>query len=54
MSPDGLIREAVLESDIERIRRELQIKEKVPVTKVADFTLLKEVLSEMKSVPAGP
>jgi NitT/TauT family transport system substrate-binding protein len=54
MSPDGLVPEAVLESDIERIRRELQIKEKVPFTKVADFTFLKDMLSEMKSVPAGP
>lgn len=54
MSPDGLIREGVLESDIEGIRRELQIKEKVAITKVADLTLLREALNEMKLIPSSP
>jgi len=54
MSPDGLVREGVLESDIEGIRRELQIKEKVAITKVADLTLLREALNEMKLIPSSP
>lgn len=52
MSLDGLIREGVLESDIEAIRHKLQVKEKVSIAKVADFTLLKEVLNEMKLIPS--
>ena len=46
MSPNGIVPERVLESDIERARKEQQVKETVPVSKVVDFAMLKEALHE--------
>lgn len=47
MSLNGIVPERVLESDIERARKEQQVKEAVPVAKVVDFTLLREALNEL-------
>lgn len=47
MSLNGMVPERVLETDIERARKEQQVKEAVPVAKVVDFTLLKEALNEL-------
>ena len=47
MSLNGIVPERVLESDIERARKEQQVKEVVPVAKVVDFTLLRESLHEL-------
>jgi len=47
MSPNGIVPERVLESDIERARKEQQVKEAVPVGKVVDFSLLRESLNEL-------
>lgn len=46
MSPNGIVPERVLESDIERARKDQQVKEAVPVGKVVDFAMLKEALNE--------
>lgn len=46
MSPSGIVPERVLESDIERARKDQQVKEAVPVGKVVDFAMLKEALNE--------
>lgn len=37
-----------IESDIERLRRDFNIREEVPITRVADFGLLKEAWNEMR------
>jgi hypothetical protein len=37
MSPDGIVPERVLESDIERARNDQQVKEVVPVGKSGRF-----------------
>ena len=47
MSPNGIVPERVLESDIERARKEQQVKEAVPVGKVVDFAMLREALNEL-------
>jgi NitT/TauT family transport system substrate-binding protein len=47
MSPNGMVPERVLESDIERARKEQQVKEAVPVGKIVDFAMLKEALNEL-------
>jgi ABC-type nitrate/sulfonate/bicarbonate transport system substrate-binding protein len=47
MSPNGIVPERVLESDIERARKEQQVKEAVPVAKVVDFSLLRDALNEL-------
>jgi NitT/TauT family transport system substrate-binding protein len=47
MSPNGIVPERVLESDIERARKDQQVKEAVPVGKVVDFAVLKEALHEL-------
>ena len=47
MSPNGIVPERVLENDIERARKEQQVKEAVPVGKVVDFSLLRESLQEL-------
>jgi ABC-type nitrate/sulfonate/bicarbonate transport system substrate-binding protein len=47
MSLNGIVPERVLESDIERARKEQQVKEAVSVGKVVDFTLLRESLHEL-------
>jgi hypothetical protein len=36
-----------LESDIERARKEQNVKEAVPVNRIVDFTLLKEASNEL-------
>lgn len=41
-----------IEPDIERLRRDFNIKEEVSITRVADFGLLKEVWNEMRQ--GGP
>ena len=47
MTASGLVPDRVVEADIERARREMQIKEPVPLSKVADFAPLRDVLHEM-------
>ena len=47
MSLNGIVPERVLESDIERARKEQQVKETVPVGKVVDFAVLREALNEL-------
>ncbi len=47
MSLNGMVPERVLESDIERARKEQQVKEAVPVGKIVDFGMLKEALNEL-------
>ncbi len=47
MSLNGMVPERVLETDIERARKEQQVKESVPVSKIVDFTMLKEALNEL-------
>ena len=47
MSPNGMVPERVLESDIERARKEQNVKEAIPVNRIVDFTLLKEALHEL-------
>jgi len=47
MSLNGIVPERVLETDIERARKEQQVKETVPVGKIVDFTMLREALNEL-------
>ena len=47
MSLNGMVPERVLETDIERARKEQQVKEAVPVGKIVDFAMLKEALNEL-------
>lgn len=47
MSANGMVPERVLESDIERARKEQQVKDAVPVGKIVDFAMLKEALNEL-------
>ena len=47
MSANGIVADRVLESDIERARKEQQVKEAVPVGKVVDFALQREALQEL-------
>jgi hypothetical protein len=44
---NGIVPERVLESDIERARKDQQVKEAVPVGKVVDFSMLREALNEL-------
>ena len=46
MSSNGLVGDRVLESDIERARKDQQVKETVTVGKVVDFAIQREVLNE--------
>ena len=47
MSSNGIVGERVLESDIERARRDQQVKEPVAVARVVDFSILREALQEL-------
>ena len=47
MSLNGMVPERVLETDIERARKEQQVKEAVPIGKIVDFAMLKEALNEL-------
>ena len=47
MSANGIVSDRVLESDIERARKDQQVKEAVPVGKIVDFSLLREALNEL-------
>ena len=47
MSPNGIVPERVLESDIERSRQEQQVEESVPVGRVVDFAMLRDALTEL-------
>ena len=47
MSLNGMVPERVLETDIDRARKEQQVKESVPVSKVVDFGMLREALHEL-------
>ena len=47
MSLNGLVAERVLEADIERARRDQQVKETVPIGKVVEFAPLREALHEL-------
>jgi ABC-type nitrate/sulfonate/bicarbonate transport system substrate-binding protein len=47
MSFNGIVGDRVLESDIERARKDQQVKEAVAVGKVVDFALQREALNEL-------
>lgn len=47
MSVNGIVPERVLESDIERARNDQQVKEAVPMGRVVDFAMLREVLQQL-------
>jgi ABC-type nitrate/sulfonate/bicarbonate transport system substrate-binding protein len=47
MSLNGIVPERVLESDIERARKDQQVKEAVPVGKVVDFSVQREAWNEL-------
>ena len=47
MSLNGIVSDRVLESDIERARKDQQVKETVPVVKVVDFAIQREALNEL-------
>lgn len=47
MSLNGIVPDRVLETDIERARKEQQVKEAVPVGRVIDFGPLRESLNEL-------
>ena len=47
MSLNGTVPERVLETDIERARKEQSVKEAVPVNRIVDFTMLKEASNEL-------
>lgn len=48
VSSDGLVSDRILEFDIERARQSLKVKEPVPIDRVVDFSILKEMLHEAK------
>jgi ABC-type nitrate/sulfonate/bicarbonate transport system substrate-binding protein len=48
MSLTGLVPERVLEADVERARKEQQVMQAVPISRVADFSVLKESLAELR------
>jgi len=52
-SPDGLVSEESLLLDVNRARQALKVKEEVPLSRVVDFGILRETLSEMKITPSG-
>src|SRR5574341_280575 len=52
-SPDGMVSEESLLLDINRARQALKIKEEVPLSRVVDFSVLKEALNEMKIAPSA-
>jgi NitT/TauT family transport system substrate-binding protein len=47
MSPNGLVSDLVIESNIDELRRNFKIPEKTPVMKAADFSIAKEALTEL-------
>jgi NitT/TauT family transport system substrate-binding protein len=47
MSSNGIVADRVLEADIERARKDQQVKEAVPLNKVVDFGPLREALKEL-------
>jgi NitT/TauT family transport system substrate-binding protein len=47
MSPNGLVSERVLESDIERARKDQQVREAVAVSRVVEFGPLRETLRDL-------
>ncbi len=47
MSLNGVVPDRVLETDIERARKEQQVKEAVPLARVVDFGPLRESLNEL-------
>ena len=48
LSPEGWVPEPFLESVVEQQRQALKVPEKVPLAKVADFRILKEILAESR------
>jgi ABC-type nitrate/sulfonate/bicarbonate transport system substrate-binding protein len=48
MSVNGLVPDRVLEADIERARKDQQVKEAVPINRVVDFGILREALVELR------
>ena len=47
MTVNGIVSDRVIEADIARSRKDMQIKEPVPVTRVVDFGILREALQEL-------
>ena len=48
LSPEGWVPEPFLDSVVEQQRHSLKVTEKIPVAKVADFGILKEILAESR------
>jgi ABC-type nitrate/sulfonate/bicarbonate transport system substrate-binding protein len=48
LSPEGWVPEPFLESVVEQQRQALKVPEKVPLAKIADFRILKEILAESR------
>jgi len=48
MSPEGWVPEPFMEAVIEQQVQALKVTEKVPLGKVADFKILREVLAEQR------
>ena len=46
MSPEGSVSEPFMEAVIEQQSQALKVTEKVPVAKVADFRIVREILAE--------
>jgi len=47
MAVNGMVSDRVIEADIERSRKDMHIKEPIPMARVVDFSLLRTVLAEL-------
>jgi NitT/TauT family transport system substrate-binding protein len=54
MSQNGLVREQVIKAEIDRYREDFNIKEALPIGKVADFSILRKGLAELNMMPSNP
>jgi hypothetical protein len=48
MSPEGWVTEPFMEAVVEQLGPTLKVSEKVPVARVVDFRIVKEVLAESR------
>ena len=48
MSPDGFVSESFMEAVVQQQNQALKVADKVPLAKVADFRILKEILAESR------
>ncbi|MGH7825376.1 MAG: ABC transporter substrate-binding protein [Candidatus Binatia bacterium] len=51
LSPNGLVSDRALMLDVERTRETLKIKEDVPLSRVVDFTNVRETLQQQRGAP---